>query len=236
MDPPGLKTIFSEALEQPDGPGRATYLDEACRGDAELRAQVEALLRDHHRIGRLLGTAARSIRSSVETAGREPGDPGSGDITRAEGADACAADPALRPGAGSPGVRIGPYELVQAIGEGGMGTVWLAEQTRPVTRLVALKLIKAGMDNRQVLARFEAERQAPALMDHPIEAQPLIIQDYEGTKARAATIPAPCKRHLRDAAGRVVRVYEAWGKPATTDEWKQKLGLADLSADVFARP
>ena len=62
---------------------------------------------------------------------------------------------------------IGPYKLVEVIGEGGMGTVWLAQQTEPVKRLVALKVIKAGMDSRQVLARFEAERQALALMDHP---------------------------------------------------------------------
>ena len=66
-----------------------------------------------------------------------------------------------------PGTVIGPYKLVQQIGEGGMGTVWMAEQTEPVKRLVALKLIKAGMDSRQVIARFEAERQALALMDHP---------------------------------------------------------------------
>src|SRR5262245_11945193 len=59
------------------------------------------------------------------------------------------------------------YKLLQAIGEGGMGTVYMAEQTEPVRRQVALKLIKAGMDSRQVLARFEAERQALALMDHP---------------------------------------------------------------------
>jgi eukaryotic-like serine/threonine-protein kinase len=67
----------------------------------------------------------------------------------------------------SPGVRIGLYVLLELIGEGGMGTVWLAEQTHPVRRQVALKLIKPGMDSRQVLARFEAERQALALMDHP---------------------------------------------------------------------
>src|SRR5262249_7163316 len=60
-----------------------------------------------------------------------------------------------------------PYKLLEQIGEGGMGTVWLAQQTEPVKRLVALKLIKAGMDSRQVIARFEAERQALALMDHP---------------------------------------------------------------------
>src|SRR5262245_19661182 len=66
-----------------------------------------------------------------------------------------------------PGTVIGPYKLVEPIGEGGMGTVWMAQQTQPVKRLVALKLIKAGMDTRQVIARFEAERQALALMDHP---------------------------------------------------------------------
>ncbi len=66
-----------------------------------------------------------------------------------------------------PGTVIGPYKLLEPIGEGGMGTVFMAEQTRPVKRLVALKLIKPGMDSRQVLARFEAERQALALMDHP---------------------------------------------------------------------
>ena len=71
MDSPWLKTIFNEALERPAGPERAAYLDGACEGDAELRAQVEALLNDHERIGHFLGTAAGSIRSSAETAGRE---------------------------------------------------------------------------------------------------------------------------------------------------------------------
>src|SRR5262245_30676077 len=102
---------------------------------------------------------------------------------------ACAGDAALRrevegllaahDGAGSflarppvtvpeaPGSRIGPYKLLQQIGEGGMGVVWMAEQTHPVKRRVALKVIKPGMDSGQVVARFEAERQALALMDHP---------------------------------------------------------------------
>src|SRR5439155_11414736 len=75
-----------------------------------------------------------------------------------------AAEPASSPEA--PGVLIGPYKLLQPIGEGGMGTVWMAQQTAPVKRLVAVKLIKAGMDSGQVVARFEAERQALALMDH----------------------------------------------------------------------
>src|SRR5437867_12746722 len=66
-----------------------------------------------------------------------------------------------------PGTMIGPYKLVELIGEGGMGAVFLAQQTEPVKRLVALKVIKPGMDSRQVIARFEAERQALALVDHP---------------------------------------------------------------------
>src|SRR6185369_7895545 len=75
---------------------------------------------------------------------------------------------AVSPAAGErPGTVIGPYKLLQPIGEGGMGTVYRAEQTEPVTRLVALKLIKTGLDSRQILARFGAERQALALMDHP---------------------------------------------------------------------
>src|SRR5262245_41050271 len=69
--------------------------------------------------------------------------------------------------AAEPDVAIGPYKLLEKIGEGGMGTVWMAQQTEPVKRLVAVKLIKAGMDSKQVIARFEAERQALALMDHP---------------------------------------------------------------------
>src|SRR5262249_45568857 len=71
------------------------------------------------------------------------------------------------PVAERPGTRIGPYKLLEPIGEGGMGTVWMAQQTEPVKRQVALKVIKAGMDSKQVIARFEAERQALALMDHP---------------------------------------------------------------------
>src|SRR5262249_29578789 len=72
-----------------------------------------------------------------------------------------------------PGARIGPYKLIEQIGEGGMGTVWMARQHQPVKRLVALKLIKAGMDSKQIVARFEAERQALALMDHPHTAKVL---------------------------------------------------------------
>src|SRR6516165_5054041 len=80
---------------------------------------------------------------------------------------ACGATVDLPTAAERPGTIVGPYKLLQEIGEGGMGTVWMAEQAAPVKRVVALKLIKAGLDSRKVLARFEAERQALALMDHP---------------------------------------------------------------------
>src|SRR5262249_48508144 len=83
------------------------------------------------------------------------------------GREDVAAAPHPGPPAEGPGTRIGPYKLLEPIGEGGMGTVWMAEQTEPVNRLVALKVIKAGLDSAQVIARFEAERQALALMDHP---------------------------------------------------------------------
>ena len=166
MDLPQLKTIFNEALVRPAGSERAAYVDEACRGDAELRAQVEALLRDHERIGRFLGTSTGLIGSSVVTDGHDLGDPPSVGITQPDAPVMCAAA-TVGPGTEGPGTVIGPYKLLQPIGEGGMGTVYMAEQTEPVRRTVALKLIKAGMDSRQVLARFGAERQALALMDHP---------------------------------------------------------------------
>ena len=165
MDSPRLKTIFTDALVRQNGPERTAYLDETCRGDAELRAQVDALLRDHERIGRFLGTVAGSTSLSVEAAGSGLGDPHLGDLSPAEASVTC--DDRVGPGAEASGTVIGRYKLLQPIGEGGMGTVFMAEQTHPVRRTIALKLIKAGMDSRQVLARFGAERQALALMDHP---------------------------------------------------------------------
>jgi WD40 repeat protein/serine/threonine protein kinase len=116
---------------------RAAYLDEACHGDTALRERVEALLQAH----------AEASGEAFMT-GPYQGLP---HIKLAEGA----------------GTRIGPYKLLQQIGEGGMGVVWMAEQQQPVRRRVALKIIKPGMDSAQVVARFEAERQALALMDHP---------------------------------------------------------------------
>jgi WD40 repeat protein/serine/threonine protein kinase len=134
-----LRDIFLTAVEDHPPDRWDAYLEQACAGDEELRRQAALLLKAHAEGGGL----------------RDRGAPDEG-RTRA-----------YEPPSERPGTVIGPYKLVEQIGEGGMGTVYMAQQTEPVKRLVALKIIKSGMDSRQVLARFEAERQALALMDHP---------------------------------------------------------------------
>ena len=136
---PSVETVFGEAMEIAAPAERSAYLDRACGGDAVLRRQVESLLDAHTRAGDFLESPA-----STPT------------ITRA-----------TKPAVEGPGTTIGPYRLLEEIGEGGMGVVYMAEQTAPVRRRVALKVIRPGMDSRQVVARFEAERQALAMMDHP---------------------------------------------------------------------
>src|SRR5256714_1736037 len=145
------RDVFIAALQEEDPAARRAYLDGACARQPELRRQVEHLLRLQEGAGSFLETPA------AESA--------------ATGAFQDAAEQASSPEAA--GALIGPYKLLQQIGEGGMGTVFLAEQTHPVRRKVALKVIKAGMDSRQVIARFEAERQALALMDHGNNARVL---------------------------------------------------------------
>src|SRR6516162_9979644 len=140
------QSIFLNAIGRESPEERSAYLDDACRDQPALRSEIEALLAAHDRLGggRLPDTGAM--------AGPAP---------------AVTAEAAPPPTSEQAGTRVGPYKLLQPIGEGGMGMVYMAEQTTPVRRTVALKLIKAGMDSRQVLARFGAERQALALMDHP---------------------------------------------------------------------
>jgi tetratricopeptide (TPR) repeat protein/serine/threonine protein kinase len=131
-------TIFAAALDKATDKERAAFVAEACGDDEKLRRRVEALLRAHEESDDVLDPPSRVERTDV-----------------------------YHPVSAAPGTVIGPYKLVEQIGEGGMGTVWMAQQTEPVKRRVAVKLIKQGMDSKQVLARFEAERQALALMDHP---------------------------------------------------------------------
>ena len=133
-----LQEIFLIAVEQHRPEDWDAYLNGACAGDDDLRRQVNLLLKAHLEAGSVPGAA------TCQT-------------------DQTDANPIA---AEAPGARIGPYKLVEQIGEGGMGTVWMAQQIEPVKRVVALKLIKAGMNSKQLIARFEAERQALAMMDH----------------------------------------------------------------------
>jgi len=135
-EPDPVESLFAAVLDKPAAE-RAAFLDRACAGNDELRQRVEALLKAH-------------AEASGESFLTGPYQPATDNYTPAEG----------------PGTRIGPYKLLQQIGEGGMGVVYMAEQEQPVRRRVALKIIKPGMDSAQVIARFEAERQALAMMDH----------------------------------------------------------------------
>lgn len=146
---PRANEIFLDALEVHDPLARNAFVDHACHGETDLCEQVHALLHAGNQAGSFLDQPAIDpiLKGTIEFA------------SYAETASFTSSEMI--------GTRIGPYKLLQQIGEGGMGTVYMAEQTEPVRRQVALKLIKTGMDTKQVLARFEAERQALALMDHP---------------------------------------------------------------------
>jgi WD40 repeat protein len=139
--------IYAEAIEIVDAKAREEYLSKACGADQNLRKEVDALLEAEAQSGRFLPEQPSApVPNPFEVTGS--GYP-------------------LAPGAERIGDRIGRYKLLQKIGEGGCGIVYMAEQEEPVRRKVALKVIKLGMDTRSVVARFEAERQALALMDHP---------------------------------------------------------------------
>jgi serine/threonine protein kinase len=140
INPQRAQALFLSALELSEPAARREFLDRECGSDSALRQRVEALLGAHDAAG------------------------GFGDKPSRPGFDATIDEPTVaRPGS----LLAGRYKLIEAIGEGGMGSVWVAEQREPVRRKVAIKLIKAGMDSKSVLARFEAERQALAMMDHP---------------------------------------------------------------------
>ena len=143
------REIFNSALERATPAERAAYLDGACGEDVEMRSRLTALLGAHDMAGGFL---------PMDSSMQEPDA-----VTRTLGNAALV----LIPVEERPGNKIGPYKLREKVGEGGCGVVYVAEQEKPVRRRVALKVIKLGMDTRSVIARFEAERQALAMMDHP---------------------------------------------------------------------
>src|SRR5262245_60242214 len=138
-NPVSPETIFGNAINIASDDERAAYLARACGEDAGLRRAVEQLVVNHFRAGTFLNEAAAPFAPTIT-------------------------EPSLPEKSGT---QIGPYKLLEQIGEGGFGIVFMAEQQHPVRRKVALKVLKPGMDTRQVIGRFEAERQALALMDHP---------------------------------------------------------------------
>jgi len=147
--------IFDAALDIADDLKRGEMMDRACAGDSQLRARVEELLADHARAEAFFSGCVSALASAAADLAQEEEGAGSGLAA------------AVEPIEDSVGSRIGPYKLLQKIGEGGCGVVYMAQQDKPVRRRVALKIIKLGMDTRSVIARFEAERQALAMMDHP---------------------------------------------------------------------
>jgi serine/threonine protein kinase len=134
-----IKALLAQALDRETAQARADFLQQACTGNEALRAELESLLGAHEDAGDFLETPPPELVSIVDK-------------------------PHLSEG---PGKVIDSYKLLELIGEGGMAVVYMAEQERPLRRRVALKIIKLGMDTKQVMARFDAERQALALMDHP---------------------------------------------------------------------
>ena len=147
MDPKSIDRIFWDAANWPCRNECAAYLDRACGDDAGLRRKVEQLLQARSKAENFLEAPAVQLV------------PSAAEIPVCEG----------------PGTVIGPYKLLEQIGEGGFGLVFMAEQQQPVRRKVAVKVIKPGMDTRQVIARFEAERHSLALMDHPHIARVLEV-------------------------------------------------------------
>src|SRR5208282_1207581 len=134
-----VKQIFTEAVEQIPPEQWNAYLDQACGADTALRQRVEELLKAHVADGSLLDNPAVNRDATLVPS----------------------------PIAEGPGTTIGSYKLIEQVGEGGMGTVFMAQQAEPVKRVVAVKIVKPGMDSKAVLTRFEAERQVLAIMDHP---------------------------------------------------------------------
>ena len=191
--------VFYAALNVSDPAQRKRFLDQACAGQAELRAEVESLLAGEAEAEQRFAKGGAALNLTAELCEEIP-------------AQSVAADQvgSKLPAEHELGSRVGPYKLLQKIGEGGCGAVYLAEQEQPVRRQVALKIIKLGMDTRSVIARFEAERQALALMDHPNIARvfdagatetgrPYFVMELVG----GVKITEFCDQHHLDARQRI---------------------------------
>jgi eukaryotic-like serine/threonine-protein kinase len=174
-----VHTVFNNALECASDEERQRYLEQACRDAPDVRQRVEALLQAHF-----------DPRNDV-------GEPALGMLPVGE-----------QPGLEQPGTQIGHYHLTRQLGEGGMGVVFQAQQTEPLQRQVALKIIKPGMDTRQVIERFEAERLALAVMDHPHVAKVLDAGSTPSGRPYFVMLSGrPCfTREIGHTGGRRIRI------------------------------
>src|SRR6266566_8844533 len=178
-----LEVLFDAARKLTDPAPRKAFLDAACAQDSDLRRRLEQLLAAGPESEKFFQECGPAL--TVPAPSKEPH----------ANAEQEGGTVRLSPIAeDSPGARIARYKLLEKIGEGGCGVVYVAEQEEPVRRRVALKLIKPGMDTKQVVARFEAERQALAMMDHPNIAKVLDA----GTTAN----PQPASGHPLPSDGR----------------------------------
>ena len=159
---PREEELFADALAQPPAQ-RGAFLAQACGADVDLLARLVALVAAHEGPESLMVPSAPAAQTSLPTA-EKPDVIGRYKLLQKIGEGALPTEAAV-------GDHIERYKLLQKIGEGGCGVVWMAEQEEPVRRRVALKVIKLGMDTKAVVARFEAERQALAMMDHPCIAK-----------------------------------------------------------------
>ncbi len=144
------ETLYAEAKKIVSLEERSRFLERVCGKDAALKSRLQALLQAGDRADSFFESPSFPFEDKATTLASEPGEPGSLDDLDLQSGD-----------------KIGPYKLMEKVGEGGFGVVWAAEQREPIKQRVALKIIKVGMDTKQVVARFEAERQALALMNHP---------------------------------------------------------------------
>lgn len=175
-----IERLYDSALHE-NSSARAAFLERACGEDTGLRRAVELLLTQEEKDDDFLESPA--MEAAAKILARDRQDDGAGLASSAPPADSAADLTSVAK------ISFGPYRLLQRLGEGGMGSVWLAEQTTPVRRQVALKFIKAGMYDDSVLKRFESERQSLAIMDHPSiakvfdagttpDGQPYIVMEY----------------------------------------------------------
>jgi serine/threonine protein kinase len=208
MNPTREELLFQLALTKP-AVERGPWLDAECDGDAALRQRLEALLAAHEQPGTLLASQAEAARPTIKL-----------DL-------ADAPDEAV-------GQTIGRYKLLERVGEGGCGVVYVAEQTEPVRRRVALKVIKLGMDTKAVVARFEAERQALAMLDHPNIAK---VLDAGMTEGRLPSRPEDGDKNVAApmAAGRPYFVMELVRGIRITDYCDQANLTTKERLDLFIK-